>query len=245
MLGLLFALYSLYLFYLGAKPFMKVPDDKALGYTAVTIVCAILLTLIAAPIAGKISGLFGADPASMVSDGELSGQLNLPGGGSVDAGKIEEAAKQMEAAGNGQVKPVSSAELAALLPASLGGFTRTATESGSVGNMGSQAEATYTQGDKRFSVKVVDMSALGALAGIGAAMGVERSREDADGYERTTTVDGQMQTEEWNKTRSRGKFGTIIANRFMIEAEGDANSIDDLKAAVAAIDQGKLRDLAE
>ena len=36
----------------------------------------------------------------------------------------------------------------------------------------------------------------------------------------------------------------MVANRFMIEAVGDANSIDDLKAAVAAVDQGKLEDLA-
>ena len=31
------ALYGLYLFYLGATPVMKVPEDKAVGYTAVTV----------------------------------------------------------------------------------------------------------------------------------------------------------------------------------------------------------------
>ena len=56
-------------------------------------------------------------------------------------------------------------------------------------------------------------------------------------------IDGQMQTEEWNKTDSRGKFGTMVASRFMIEAEGDAGSIDELKAAVAAIDSGALKGL--
>ena len=109
--------------------------------------------------------------------------------------------------------------------------------------MGSQAEGTYTQGEKSFRLKVVDMSGLGAIAGIGAAMGVNESKEDADGYSKTSTVNGQMQTEEWNKTDSRGKFGTMIATRFMVEAEGQAGSIDELKAAVAAVDAGALAGL--
>ena len=33
---------------------------------------------------------------------------------------------------------------------------------------------------------------------------------------------------------------TMVAKRFMIEADGDAGSIDELKAAVATIDPGKL-----
>ena len=41
----LLGLYSFYLFYTGAAPLMKVPEDKAAGYTAVTIVCAIVLYL--------------------------------------------------------------------------------------------------------------------------------------------------------------------------------------------------------
>jgi hypothetical protein len=36
----------------------------------------------------------------------------------------------------------------------------------------------------------------------------------------------------------------VVGDRFMIEAEGQAASIDELKAAVATIDQGDLEDLA-
>ena len=45
-LGLL-GLYSLYLLYLGAGPLMKVPKDKLAGFTAVTVICAVVLSLIA------------------------------------------------------------------------------------------------------------------------------------------------------------------------------------------------------
>jgi len=84
-----------------------------------------------------------------------------------------------------------------------------------------------------------------ARAGIVAGMGVEQNREDENGYERTRTVDGAIQTEKWETKRSRGSFGTQVAGRFMIEAEGDAGSIDELKAIVAGIDKAKLESLAK
>jgi len=78
---------------------------------------------------------------------------------------------------------------------------------------------------------------------MGAALGVEQSREDEDGYEKTGTVDGQMQTESWSKSGSSGKFGRMVAERFLVEADGSAGSIDELKAAVATIDPDDLEDL--
>ena len=46
-LGLL-GLYSLYLLYLGLPVLMKAPEDKAVGYTVVVIICAIVLWIIIA-----------------------------------------------------------------------------------------------------------------------------------------------------------------------------------------------------
>lgn len=48
MLGILgiLGLYSLYLLYLGARPVMGVPEDKAVGYTVVTIVAAIVAQIV-------------------------------------------------------------------------------------------------------------------------------------------------------------------------------------------------------
>ena len=242
-LGLLAALYTLYVIYTGIGPIMKVPDDKRAGYAAVTVIAAILLNVAVGSVASTMSGVLGFGPGT--SSGELSGELKIPGVGTIDAGKLEEAGKQAEAAANGQQVAVKAADLQALLPASIGGFQRTAIESAAVGGMGSTAEATYTTGDKSFTLKIVDMAGLGAIAGIGAAMGVEENREDADGYERVTTVNGQMQVEEWSKTDSRGKFGQMVASRFMVEAEGDAASIDELKAAVTAISANDLARLAK
>ena len=116
-------------------------------------------------------------------------------------------------------------------------------ESTAVGGLGSNAEGTYESGDKSFTLKITDMSAVGALAGIGAAMGVSQSKEDSSGYERTGVVDGQMQTEKWDNSDKSGTFGRAVDNRYMIEADGTVDSIDQLKAAVASVDLGKLKSL--
>lgn len=242
LLGLL-GLYSLYLFYIGATAVMKVPEDKAIGYTAVTVICAAVAIWVSALVVGTVTG--GAMLAGGVAgnQGEVSGELKIPGVGSVDMGKLEAATKQMEAAANGSggaAPAIAPSSMQALLPTAIGSWQRTALESASMGNIGGTASGTYTNGAKKFELRIVDMNALGALAGFGAAMGVEANREDADGYERTGTVDGAMQIEEWHRGDSRGKFARMVGGRFMIEAEGDAGSIDDLKAAVAAVDQGKL-----
>ena len=239
-LGLL-GLYSLYLFYTGATALMKVPEDKAIGFTAVTVICAAVAIWLSALVVAAVTGGAMLAGGGAASSGELSGELKIPGVGSVDMGKLEAATKQMEAAANGSPGVVvAPSAMQALLPTAIGGLQRTAVESASAGNIGGTTAGTYTSGDKSFELRIVDMNALGALAGLGAAMGVEQSREDADGYERTGTVNGAMQIEEWNRKRNRGKFARIVGGRFMIEAEGDAGSIDDLKAAVAAVDAGKL-----
>ncbi len=236
-------LYTLYLFYTGAAPLMKVPQEKTAAYTAVTIVCAIVLYLVVGTVTASIVGLFGMGPSFASHD--TSGTVTIPGMGTIDNGKMEAAGKQMEAAANGQVKPIDGAQLQTLFPANLNGFTRTAMEANAMGQMGTEAEATYTLGDKSFRLKVVDSSGLGALAGIGGAMGVAHSQEDANGYERAATVDGQMQIEKWNNQSHDGEFTQQVASRFMITAEGQADSIDQLKSAVAAVDQGKLAGMAK
>lgn len=52
-LGLV-GLYSLYLLYAGLPVLMKSPKDKAMGYTVVTIICAIVLYFVLGIIAGTV-----------------------------------------------------------------------------------------------------------------------------------------------------------------------------------------------
>lgn len=235
-------LYSVYLLYTGATPLMKVPQDKAVAYTAVTIVCAVLIYIVVGAVGRTVVGAFVPGPTYMSDTGTTGGTVTLPGVGAINLDKAQQAAGEMEAASK---KPaVDPAKLQALLPTAIAGYQRTAVEATAMGGMGSVADGTYSAGGKSFHLKITDMAVVGALAGIGSAMGVSQSREDADGYERTATVNGRMQTEKWSKSTGSGKFSVIVGNRFSVEADGSAANIDELKAAVASVNEGSLTGLA-
>lgn len=239
----LLGLYSLYQIYTGVGPLMQVPEDKALAYTAFTILAALVLWLLVMPLTTAITGALGLSALS--SSDDAGGEITLPGGGAIDTGRMDEMSRRIEDAASGRVSPVEASRLAALLPKAIGGWTREETETTAVGELGSTASGEYQRDEKRFTLRIIDMSAMGPIAGMGAAIGIEQKREDDSGYERTTTADGRLQTETWHTADKSGKFATVLANRFLVEAEGQAESIDELKAAVAAINPNDLEDLAE
>jgi hypothetical protein len=249
-LGLL-GLYSLYLLYLGLPKLMRSPPEKALGYTVVTCLCAIVIYIVVGAIAAAITSRIAA-PMLSASAGTVSGNLAIPGVGTLDIAKIEAASKRMEGRANasaaGNVTPTAPDALAAMLPASTGGWTRTAVESSSgaaAGIGGSKAEGTYTLGTDTATLSVTDMAAMGAIAAMGSALNIQSSKTDAHGYEKTAPVDGRMTSESWNTTDRRGKYSTIVGERFVVEADGHAANIDALKALAASIDTATLERMAK
>jgi hypothetical protein len=176
------------------------------------------------------------------------------GGATIDLDKMNEAGKQMKAAteqladaasgkpddaGKAAVVPVSTDQLKALLPTSLDGYSRgdVSTNSGGVAGVGgSITTAEYKKDDgAHFELSITDMGAIGGLTAIAAAIGVESNKETAKGYERVGKIDGRMATEEWDREAKSGKFGWVVANRFVISAEGSGGDIADLKDAVKAV----------
>lgn len=248
-LGIIGGLYSLYLIYLGLPVLMKAPEDKAVGYTAVVVVAVIVAFFVIGIVTTSLAGLFGGGLAGSLADrGTVSGTLNVPGVGSVDTAKIEEATKRMEAATqrmqSGQPAQVIAPDvLQGMLPAALGGLQRTAIESSSAGAGGvggSNAEARYGAGDNEIKLTITDMGAMGGLAALGGALNVQSSKQDGTRYEKMGKVDGRITTEKFDTATKSGTYSTIVSDRVMVEAEGNAPSIDVLKAAVTAVDLGKI-----
>ncbi|WP_326525847.1 Yip1 family protein [Sphingomonas sp.] len=58
----LLGLYSLYLLYLGLPVLMKAPSEKALGYTVVAFLCAIVMFVIISTITGAVSKALMPEP---------------------------------------------------------------------------------------------------------------------------------------------------------------------------------------
>ena len=56
-LAMLGGLYGLYLLYLGLPRLMKCPEDRAIGYIAVVVICAIVVGMIIAMTGGMITGV--------------------------------------------------------------------------------------------------------------------------------------------------------------------------------------------
>ncbi|UVO52745.1 Yip1 family protein [Sphingomonas sp. SUN039] len=251
LLGIIGGLYSLYLIYLGLPVLMKAPEDKAVGYTAVVVLCLVVASLAVGLITAPVALLFGGG-GLVSSAGTVSGTVNMPGGGSLDMGKLDEATKKMEAAAermkSGQAAPAIAPDvLQGLLPATLNGLARTSIESqsgGAAGIAGSNAEARYGSGDSEIKLSVTDMGAMGGLAALGGALNVQSSKQEGTSYEKVGKVDGRMTTEKFDTADKRGSYGTIVGDRVMVQAEGHAASIDVLKAAVAGVDLAKVEGLA-
>ena len=261
-------IYSLYLYYVGLPKLMKTSQDKALGYTALVVVCYIVLALVIAAVVtplrmlggtGLSSGL-GAGGVTVVGDG---GTVRV-GNGAVNLAALTAASKQMEASANAMQAQAAAAQnggvvtagttvavaspdaLRALLPAGMMGYARGDVSSESAGAAGlntSHAEAVYTRGDATIRLNVADAGAMGALTGMAGALGVNADKRTATGYERVSTAGGRTVSEEWDGATKRGKVA-VMAGRMIVSAEGDGASMDEVKAAANAIDAGRLAALA-
>lgn len=83
-LVLLASLYGIYLFYLGATPMMAVPQDKAVGYTAVTIIAVIMIYVAVAAVTSAVTGVFGLAATVGARDAENGvAEVSVPGYGKV------------------------------------------------------------------------------------------------------------------------------------------------------------------
>ncbi|PYS34778.1 MAG: YIP1 family protein [Acidobacteria bacterium] len=110
-LVLLAALYGIYLMYLGMPRLMKCPQDRAVGYTALVVVCAIVLNIVVGVASATITGfgmLSSGALTSAVTGGRLSSSDNVQVDKDSPLGKLEELSKKIEQSG----KKIDAAEKA-------------------------------------------------------------------------------------------------------------------------------------
>lgn len=251
LLGIVGGLYSLFLFYKGIPKLMKTPEDKALPYTAVVIIIAIVAALVMGMVSSSVLAMSGA--MNPMQNAAVSGSIEVPGAGKVDLGKLQEQAAKAEAVAKqleqgGTIEATDPEALKAYLPSAVAGFTRTevsASTGGMGGVEGSGAEGTYTRGEATIRLQVTDLGAAGAIAGMASAFNVKSSKETATGYEKVGKVGGRLTQESYDRQSRHGEYGVLVADRFMIQATGDGVSMDELKAAVNAVPVGRLEGLAK
>ncbi|WP_417593143.1 Yip1 family protein [Parasphingorhabdus sp.] len=244
-------LYGLYLLFVGIPIMMKAPEDKAIIYTVAIVVVGAIAGMIFSFILAPLMLMTSSVPD--VSDGGLSGSVNVPGVGSLDLGKLEEASERMAAASeraqSGKATALPSKQLAAMLPGELpGGLVRSSTKSSgsSIGGVGaSSASASYGEGDNRIDLTITDLGVAGSLATLGNALNVESESQNGSVFEKMGKIDGRMTTIRFDSERQDGRYSMIVGDRFNVEADGAAGSINDLRAVVNRVDINALESIAK
>ena len=140
-----------------------------------------------------------------------------------------------------------------LLPEALRGMERTDASGEKTGMGGfniSRAEGQYRDADdasRRIELQITDAGGFGRMMMFGAAwMQMEVDRESSSGYERTTEFEGFPALEKYQGgDRPRSELQVVVGDRFFVSATGQNVEMDELKAAVRAIDLGDLEDLRD
>jgi hypothetical protein len=256
---------------------MKCPPEKAGGYTAVSIICAIVLGWIVMLFVGGIVGtsmlgsagsvnlgsngihLDGSDSSVSVDKSSALGALVAMGQNAQKASaKLEAAQKSGDAnaqaqatgqmlgavlGGGSQVEALAPDAIKAFVPDTLAGMKRTslsAERNGAMGMQVSNANATYSDGQHTLNLEIADTGSAKGIMALAGAVGVESDNETDHGYDKTYKQDGRLVHEQWDTQNKDGEYSIILGNRFSVKVSGNADSIDQLKAAVGSI---KLADL--
>jgi hypothetical protein len=163
--------------------------------------------------------------------------------------KGEEAPGKMESAHSSgdQVEALAPDRLEPFLPESLGGMTRSTfsiRRNSVMGMQMTEARATYMNDEGRsWDLHITDTARAQGLLALGGWVGIEGENETDAGYDNLYRQDGRLVHEQWDRSSSRGEYGVVLGDRFTVELEGQADGIDDLKAALADIDLDALEAL--
>jgi uncharacterized membrane protein len=267
-LAIIGALYGLYLLYLGLPALMKAPQDKAVAYTAVVVVCAIVASVVMM----AIGGLVGA-PAALGTIGSVSapaepefapdtamGKLEALGRKLEESGsKMEQAQKRGDSAaetaaafeglgallgGGTRVDAVSVDQLTPLVPEQFAGLARQSSDAERNGMAGitiARAEATYgDQAGRSAKLEITDSGGATGLMGLAAWASLEGVRENDQYSERTERVGGRIVHQKMAKAGGTHEYNMVIGDRFIVSAEGDGIDFGALRNAVSALDLAKL-----
>ena len=205
------------------------------------------LALSAALLLGApLAGCGGGDD---VSDAEIE-ETGEPG----VFGRMQEvtdAVEQMqEAAERGPAEPVNFRELRALLPEALDGMERTEAEGATQGMGGfsvSQAEATYETADgaSEIDLSILDYGAVPTLGMMAPWALVDVDRETSTGYERTVRMGENKGLRKYDTETQDGEFSLVVADRFVVQVDGDNVTDEQIEAALRAVDLGALEGMRD
>jgi hypothetical protein len=158
--------------------------------------------------------------------------------------------KLMEMNKGKAVEPLSLDKLKSFLPAELPGMERKSASAQRNQMMGvdlASAEARYEAADSgSIDITIMDTGNLSGPMKIGLTGWTmsQFERETDTGYEKTTKYGGYKALEEYDRSTKEGNLRLYVADRFVVEAEGNQTTMEQIKQAVDKIDLKKLATMA-
>lgn len=269
-LGLIAGLYSIYLIYIGIPVLMKTPPEKALGYTAVLIVCAVVAGLLVGLVSTLFTGPSRSSPSMWGGAPASSGHVAIKVPGTeitFDTARIEAAGREFEraqaggdAAAAGEAmgnmlgavlggqggKPIELDALRPFVPEKFDGFRREGLDARTESLMGistSSVTGQYTSGFSQVEIRVQDLGAMPAL--VVAQAGWANSTVDrvvGGDVERVYKKDGVAIKEFYKRNGNSGSMELLLPNQILVVVTGKRTTFDSVRIAVASLD---LKGLAQ
>ncbi len=269
LLALAGAIYSIYLLNLGLPSTMQCPPDKSVGYTVVTVVISIVLSFVIAAVVGSITGIsapgrIGSSDIQYDKDSTLG---KLEG----FSKKMEQATKQVEAAGQSgdtaaqsqaigamigtaisggdKVEALAPDQLKPFIPNTLSDLPRTdisVERNGAMGMQTSEAHGTYRDsgGARTLQLEITDTGSAKGLVALAGFASLEEDKETSSGFSKTYKDDGRIVHEEWDNGGT-GEYSVVVGDRFTVKVSGDAKQFDQLKAALNEVNLAGLEALKD
>lgn len=190
-----------------------------------------------------------AAAAKQMADGAqkmAEGAQGAAAGAQQGMAQMMQGLQQMAQGAQGNTKPVDYERLKELIP-ELGGWERSGLK-GQQTTMGisvSTAEAHYKKGDASLKLQITDTSfSKMVLAPFMMFARAGYSERSDDGYKKGITLASYPGFESWEKGSKRGEVNLLVADRFLVNAEGDeVDSTEPARQLVQAVDLKKLSGL--
>ena len=220
---------------------------------------------------GMLGNIASTSSGSSPSASEVQFDKNSPMGKLQEFGKaMEESNKKMEAAqksgdanataaaamdtlgtlfgGGKKVDPLEIDQIKSFLPPTLAGFAKqgngTAEKSGFASLMVSKAEANYSDGAKTVNVGISDSGGASGIMGLAGWAAMQTSKEDDNGSERVSKVNGRLVHEQTRKN-GEDEFEIILGDRFVVSASSRDVKLTQLKTIVSALDLNKIESMKD
>ena len=148
--------------------------------------------------------------------------------------------------GSHRVTPVDFRTLQTLLPATVNGLPRGATEGENRQAMGvkaSSASAGYGAAGNLIHIKISDVSGVSGLIDIAGNLAQTTDSESATGFERDTTIGGRSVHEKFTNAGKQGELQVIVAKRFEVDVDGSGVDIGMLERALGQVDLARLESM--